>query len=311
MSEIWLPVIDAANYEISNYGRLRRYKNDGSVVDVIGNVHEHGHIAAGITRKTRYFHRLVLEAFIGPCPEGMECRHLDGDAGNNRLENLAWGTPIENGEDKVRHGTMKRVEPKDFDVFNPFDNFIPVERLYSRESWKEVPGLLGIEVSSYGNVRTFWCTGRGNGLVDTPRLLKTYVNPQTGYPQVVLSGKPIKKTFAIHRLVMMAFHPKPDADVITRHLDGDKTNSRLSNLCWGTRQENARDNRFQGKQIMGRRCWLAKLDDPTVAVIKQRLLDGEKGRSLAREYGVSPSVICVIRKGRSWRHVEPLKQENA
>lgn len=50
-------------------------------------------------------HRLVLTAFVGPCPNGMECCHNDGDPSNNRLENLRWATPKENGEDKVRHGT--------------------------------------------------------------------------------------------------------------------------------------------------------------------------------------------------------------
>jgi hypothetical protein len=53
-------------------------------------------------------HRLVLEAFIGPCPAGMECRHLDGDLANNRLENLCWGTPVENAADITRHGRRYR-----------------------------------------------------------------------------------------------------------------------------------------------------------------------------------------------------------
>lgn len=49
-------------------------------------------------------HRLVLTAFVGPCPEGMECRHLDGDAANNRLSNLCWGTREENIADSKRNG---------------------------------------------------------------------------------------------------------------------------------------------------------------------------------------------------------------
>lgn len=50
-------------------------------------------------------HRLVLEAFVGPCPGGMECRHLDGNPRNNNLSNLKWGTRSENQQDSVRHGT--------------------------------------------------------------------------------------------------------------------------------------------------------------------------------------------------------------
>jgi len=60
-------------------------------------------------RRRRYFvHRLVLLAFVGPCPAGMEARHLDGDPTNNRLPNLCWGTPKENKQDSQRHGTAIR-----------------------------------------------------------------------------------------------------------------------------------------------------------------------------------------------------------
>jgi len=60
-------------------------------------------------------HRLVLTAFVGPCPKGTECRHLDGDKLNNNLDNLYWGTSKENGADMIKHGrstkgrTFKRV----------------------------------------------------------------------------------------------------------------------------------------------------------------------------------------------------------
>lgn len=54
----------------------------------------------------RYVHRLVLEAFVGPCPEGMECRHFpDRDTANNHLGNVSWGTRQQNMADKKIHGT--------------------------------------------------------------------------------------------------------------------------------------------------------------------------------------------------------------
>ena len=57
----------------------------------------------GYIHKT--IHQAVLEAFVGPKPEKMEARHLDGNPLNNRLDNLAWGTRIENNNDQIRHGT--------------------------------------------------------------------------------------------------------------------------------------------------------------------------------------------------------------
>jgi hypothetical protein len=55
--------------------------------------------------RTWKVHRLVLLAFVGPCPKGWLTRHLDGNRVNNNLENLQWGTPAENVADRVGHGT--------------------------------------------------------------------------------------------------------------------------------------------------------------------------------------------------------------
>lgn len=55
--------------------------------------------------------RLVLEAFVGPCPEGMEACHFpDRDPANNQLENLRWDTHQANMVDKATHGTSLRGE---------------------------------------------------------------------------------------------------------------------------------------------------------------------------------------------------------
>lgn len=54
-------------------------------------------------RKSIKVHRLILETFVGPCPTGLECRHLNGKWWDNRLENLKWGTHQENMEDRRLH----------------------------------------------------------------------------------------------------------------------------------------------------------------------------------------------------------------
>jgi hypothetical protein len=120
--EIWRRVPGFRTYSVSNMGRvcsldhmiwgvrqkshvlrsgriLRQSKQLGGYSTV--NLSKKGH------RITRLVHQLVLEAFIGPRPEGMQARHLDGCPTNNRLDNLVWGTSEQNnGEDKKKHGTL-------------------------------------------------------------------------------------------------------------------------------------------------------------------------------------------------------------
>lgn len=62
------------------------------------------------TLRKEYVHRLVAEVFYGPCPPGMECRHLDGNDRNHHHQNLRWGTRLENAQDRVRHGTSAKGE---------------------------------------------------------------------------------------------------------------------------------------------------------------------------------------------------------
>lgn len=50
-------------------------------------------------------HRLVLMAWTGLPSDGDVSRHLDGNPLNNRIENLAWGTPSQNVHDSILHGT--------------------------------------------------------------------------------------------------------------------------------------------------------------------------------------------------------------
>ncbi len=54
----------------------------------------------------RVVHQIVLEAFVGPRPHGMMCRHFpDRDPANNRIGNLQWGTAKQNQQDRIAHGT--------------------------------------------------------------------------------------------------------------------------------------------------------------------------------------------------------------
>ena len=58
---------------------------------------------------SRYAHHLILEAFRGPRPPGYEARHLNSNAGDNRLINLTWGSREENLADMRANGLKKGI----------------------------------------------------------------------------------------------------------------------------------------------------------------------------------------------------------
>lgn len=65
------------------------------------------HLCDGKSKpKTVRVHRLIAETFLGKHIGGKLCvRHLDGNPANNAVSNLAWGTYLENENDKIVHGT--------------------------------------------------------------------------------------------------------------------------------------------------------------------------------------------------------------
>ena len=116
MSETWAQIPGfEGRYEVSDLGRVRsvdrevvisngqvrRYK--GMLLSP-GRQNDFGHVTVMLGRDggSRCVHELVLLAFVGPPRQGQECRHLDGDGGNNHLGNLCWGTKSENGKDVTR-----------------------------------------------------------------------------------------------------------------------------------------------------------------------------------------------------------------
>lgn len=105
-------------YQVSNLGRVRSLDRvvtrsgfdkrlKGKIL--LGRVVDYGRIIVSLSKggvvRRRKVHSLVMEAFVGPYPDGLEIRHLDGDPSNNCIDNLRYGTSKENARDKLRHGT--------------------------------------------------------------------------------------------------------------------------------------------------------------------------------------------------------------
>lgn len=120
-NEQWKPVVGhEGSYEVSDMGRVRSsartviMKNGvprpikGGIMH--GHTNEFGYTVVVLSRigsRRQYrSHRLVMAAFVGPCPEGMEVCHNNGDPADNRLSNLRYGTSKDNSADMKLHGTV-------------------------------------------------------------------------------------------------------------------------------------------------------------------------------------------------------------
>ncbi|MDQ1111180.1 hypothetical protein QE418_000628 [Microbacterium testaceum] len=118
MREWWHPVVGYEGaYEVSSRGRVRGLPRldargrsiRGRVLRPTGRPYLSVSLCQGGRPRTVQVHRLVLEAFVGLCPPGMEALHIDDVPTNNAASNLRWGTHAENVHDTVRSGRHSEV----------------------------------------------------------------------------------------------------------------------------------------------------------------------------------------------------------
>lgn len=171
----------------------------------------------GIKKKVK-IHRMVAETFLPKISEKTIVNHIDGDTHNFNLSNLEWVTESENSQHAINTGLKSKGDQN----INKFLENLP------NENWKPILGYPNYIVSSLGRVMN----------VKTKRLLKSCI-ANNGYLQVNLWKNNKGKNFLVHRLVYSNFMNDYDLEnYVINHIDGDKTNSALSNLEKITRTEN-------------------------------------------------------------------------
>lgn len=175
------------------------------------------------------------------------------------------------------------------------------------EEWRPVVGFEGqYEVSDAGRVRRVARTimrSTGSPYRTKEQLLAQVGSGRAGRYRGV-GFKVARKTnrvFLVHRLVAQAFIPNPDDLPEVNHKDLDKTNNVKANLEWvtgaGNQQHAAALGRFHGRTNPNARF---KLQPEQVDEILQQLSTGAMQKDLAAIYGVSPSMISMIKLGQTW-----------
>lgn len=168
----------------------------------------------------------------------------------------------------------------------------------STERWRPVKGYEGkYEVSDRGRVKSL-----GHYRYSDAGILKPFFH-KFGYPRVTLWANGVSHGRAIHTLVLEAFVGPRPAPCVCDHRDGSPANNHLQNLQWVTQKENVRRGQ-QSAAIRGVGNCNAKLTEKIVLHIRNSWADGrETQRSMARRYGVTPSLISAVVRRRIWTHV--------
>lgn len=135
----------------------------------------------------------------------------------------------------------------------------------------------------------------------TGNFVKPMLSPQ-GYMHVSLSQNGRKKRFPVHRLVAFAFLDNPEEKPNVNHIDGDKTNNRLSNLEWATQSENCLHAIRTGLRKKFKNEYREHSDE-TVHSICKMIVQNFRTRDICEALDVPPHLVCNIRKGYQYKDI--------
>lgn len=168
------------------------------------------------------------------------------------------------------------------------------------EDWVPIPGYVGFyEVSSLGRVRSLTrCVGGRYGNEMRKGQIMVARPNHEGYPLVGLRKDGKKRSFAVHVLVLRAFIGECPPGLEARHLNGLRSDARLSNLEWNTKQVNMSDREAHGGTLRGEKSPKARLASQQVKDIRASKLSQ---RQLAAVHGVSKFAIYSVKAGRTWK----------
>lgn len=155
-AEIWKPVLGWEGlYEVCLVTQRVRSMRRGRIMKPWA--YPSGYVNVHLRRPGqsihKYLHQIICEVAHGPRPEGKRCvRHLNGDARDNRPENLAWGTHKENAGDMVAHGTSCRGQRNGTNTISEKDASEIRRRCSSGEAYGTVAVDFGVHHSTVGQI---------------------------------------------------------------------------------------------------------------------------------------------------------------
>lgn len=134
-------------------------------------------------------------------------------------------------------------------------------------------------------------------------IAKAKYTPNYKKCRVTQEGK--TKLVSVHRFMLECWQCVKPRTVITRHLDGDSLNNNLSNLKYGTVQENVNDAfKHSGNYAEGEKNGRAKLCKSDVLAIRNRHDAGEDSHAIYADYSfITFTALRDVIKRKTWQHL--------
>jgi len=170
-----------------------------------------------------------------------------------------------------------------------------------KEIWKDIEGYEGLyQISNFGRIIKFLGLRKNSG----------------GYCRIGLNKNRKCIDKFIHRIVLETFiGPPPIGKNDVRHLDGNPSNNRIDNLCWGTRSENVKDSQIHGtyktpyiknhKNNTGSKHGMSKLVEKNIVEIRLMYKNGKTIREIRNIFNfVGYHTLYRIVTNKSWKHIQ-------
>lgn len=171
------------------------------------------------------------------------------------------------------------------------------------ELWKPIIELDGLySASNNGRIRkephkVFY--GDHRSYREVPQQLKKQTIRPSGYHVVRVTTNDKSCNMSVHRLVAWAFIGKQDKGIEVRHIDGNKSNNKADNLCYGTKSDNMRDAIVHRTFSMSEWHPCAKLTNEQVKEIRD---SKENYKLIAKKFGIHPHTVHKIRSMTRRKH---------
>ena len=276
--EEWKTITDFPNYEVSSFGNIKNNKTGKDLKINVKSGYYNISLTNETIYKTFKVHRLVALAFIENPENKSDVNHMDKNKLNNYLSNLEWMTRQENNIHrckgvKVTNNKNKevlRIDKNTNEILEKYNSIelagtwafnngytktihngrnaigncvIGLSNIAYRFKWEYDNKNDDLDCEIWKQVilekfdnkdKQYFVSNLGRFKNSSGIIMSNYKVNENGYIRVFIYNK----TYALHRLIALAFIKNTENKEQVNHIDGIKLNNSVENLEWVTNTEN-------------------------------------------------------------------------